>query len=79
MNSELLVLGYTILAGLLGCAFFVGRLSARVDHLAHTTMKLDESLSKIFTGLETLALQLAKHEGLSLGREIARQEREDGN
>jgi len=60
--AELATLGYTILAGLLGVAFFLGRLSTKIDSLQAERIELRQNLHEIFNRLDVLAQAAAKND-----------------
>lgn len=57
------MLGYTILAGLVGVAFFLGRVSSRVDRCERDSTTLTSTTTAIFTELRELTKLAAKNEG----------------
>lgn len=54
IDSQLLTLGYTILAGLVGVVFFLGRASARLDRVENDHRDIQASLVRIFDRMEKL-------------------------
>ena len=54
MSAEFLTLAYTILAGLVGIAFFLGRLSSRVDTLKEEYAATKNTVAAIFAKLDRL-------------------------
>ncbi len=60
--ADLMTLAYTIIAGLVGVAFFLGRLSKTVENLRQERDELRRDLHDIFTRLDALARAAERNE-----------------
>jgi hypothetical protein len=59
MNAEQAAAVYTIAAGIIGVAFWLGHLATRIKTLTYEREEIRDALQRIFTKLDVLAEQAA--------------------